>query len=291
MIGKVYGVVKAQGISGLLDIVARRAFPPRFSSYSRCLPLFKDKIGLEIGGPSGTFKRNGILPVYPVAARIDNCNFGAHTTWEGRIEEGATFVYDTRRSPGIQYVSEATDLSRIPSTSYDFVLSSHTLEHVANPLKALFEWTRVLKGDGVLALIVPHRDGTFDHRRPVTLLSHLIQDFEEQVGEGDLTHLGEILELHDMAKDPGAGDFDAFRQRSIDNVHNRCLHHHVFDTPLAVELTHHVGLQIVAVEALRPYDICIVSRKLPPGQALQNEAFRRATPSWQSPFPSDRPTA
>jgi hypothetical protein len=44
------------------------------------------------------------------------------------------------------------------------------------------------------------------------------------------------------------------------------------------------------VEALRPYDICVIAQKLPPGQKVQNESFRSATPSWRSPFPSDRAT-
>ena len=36
--------------------------------------------------------------------------------------------------------------------------------------------------------------------------------------------------------DPAAGDAEAFKARSLDNAANRCLHHHVFDTDLAVRL-------------------------------------------------------
>jgi hypothetical protein len=94
---------------------------------------------LEIGGPSRLFMRRGALPVYPLAARIDNCNFGQYKTWEGAIEVGHTFRFDEARAPGNQFVSEATDLSGIPSSNYDFVLSSRMLEHSANPLAALLE--------------------------------------------------------------------------------------------------------------------------------------------------------
>ncbi len=120
----------------------------------------------------------------------------------------------------------------------------------ANPLQALSEWTRVLREEGLLVLVIPHKDGTFDHRRPVTSLAHLIQDFEQQVTEADLTHLEEILRLHDLTKDTGEGDFESFRQRSIKNLDNRRLHHHVSNTSLAVEVIHHIGLQILAVEAI-----------------------------------------
>jgi len=289
MIKKIHSKLKADGISGLLGAVYRRVLPHRLTSYQHCKPFFQNKIGLEIGGPSGMFKRSGLLPVYTVAARIDNCNFGHQTVWEGAIKEGATFHYDKRRAPGNQYIAEATNLGHIASASYDIVLSSHTLEHVANPLQALSEWTRALKEKGLLVLVVPHRDGTFDHRRPVTSLAHFIQDFEQQITEGDLTHLEEILRLHDLSKDSLAGDFEAFKQRGKRNLENRCLHHHVFDTRLAVDVIHHLGLQILAVEVRHPHDIFVIAQKPMRGQDVQNDGFRgiHTAPSWLSPFPSD----
>ncbi len=47
------------------------------------------------------------------------------------------------KEPGIQYVRDATDLHGIPDEKYDFVVASHALEHIANPLRAVSEWTRV----------------------------------------------------------------------------------------------------------------------------------------------------
>jgi hypothetical protein len=61
-----------------------------------------------------------------------------------------------------------------------------------------------------MLLIVPHKDKTFDHNRPVSSLNHLVEDLENGVGENDLTHLPEIFELHDLKQDPGAGDFTSF---------------------------------------------------------------------------------
>lgn len=289
MIEKIYLKLKAQGLRGLLYAVYRRFSPPSLVCYRRYLRFFRGKIGLEIGGASDLFKRGGLFPVYTVCAGIDNCNFDHQTIWEGKITEGATFHFDKGRKPGKQYIAEATNLAQCASGFYDFVLSSHTLEHVANPLQALSEWIRVLKEEGLLVLVLPHKDGTFDHQRPVTLLAHLIQDFEQQVTEEDLTHLEEILQLHDLSKDPGAGDFDAFKQRSQRNFENRCLHHHVFDTRLAIEVIHHMGLQIVAVEVFSPYNILVVAQKPKQGQIVQNESFRgiNTRPCWVSPFPSD----
>ena len=53
---------------------------------------------------------------------------------------------------------DAQYLKTIPDSEFDFVYSSHTLEHVVNPRIALQNWWRVLKNGGYLILYVPHRD-------------------------------------------------------------------------------------------------------------------------------------
>lgn len=289
---RIYEKLKSMGLGGLLRYAYRRVLPERIKFYPHCKSIFQSGIGLEIGGASGIFGCRGQIPVYPVAAKIDNCNFGSHTVWEGDIREGDTFIFNKGKAPGRQYVVEASNLQCIEKSSYDYVLSSHCIEHMANPLQGLAEWIRVLKQGGLLVLVVPHKDGTFDHRRSVTSLEHLIQDFDRQTGEGDLTHLEEILRHHDLSRDPGAGDFQFFQERSKRNIENRCLHHHVFDTRSAVEAINYMGLQILAVELFQPHHIVIIAKKIGSDQAVNNERFRGidAPPCWSSPFPSDRLT-
>lgn len=234
------------------------------------------------------FVREGRLPVYSRVERLDNCNFGSRTIWEGAIEEGDTFVYDPWRPPGRQFVAEATNLRPVGDSSYDVVLSSHVLEHSANPLRALAEWHRVLRPDGALVLVLPHKETTFDHRRPLTTLEHLAEDYERGTREDDLGHLPEILELHDLTLDPAAGTAAAFAERSRRNVEIRALHHHVFDTMLAVKMVDRAGFEILAVEAALPHDIVVVARRVdvvPDNTSfLLNEARWRRT----SPFRLDR---
>ena len=231
------------------------------------------------------------LPVYRAIGRLDNVNFSASTVWEGAIEEGNTFVFDPRRGPGRQFVMEATDLSAIEDQAYEVVLSSHTLEHSANPLKALAEWRRVLRVGGTLVLVLPHREGTFDHRRPVTALEHLIDDCERGTTEDDLTHYDEILELHDLALDPGAGSAEEFAARSKENAVNRCFHQHVFDTALATAVVDHMGLEILAAEPRLPHDIFVVARRV--AGSPDNSRFTGPQAVWRrrSPFMLDRDPA
>ncbi|HCA27494.1 MAG TPA: methyltransferase [Betaproteobacteria bacterium] len=290
MIKKVLHVYKASGIRGVFRAVLRRFTPKRAECLPLCKKLLSNGVGLEIGGPSGVFQRSGILPIYSMINRLDNCNFSDQTTWEGTINEGMTFQYDVNRAPGRQYISEASDLQDIPSATYDFLLSSHVIEHVANPLQALSEWIRVLSNEGILILLVPHKEGTFDHKRPVTSFDHLIADVENNTKEDDRTHLPEILAFHDLERDPAAGSLETFKQRSEKNVENRCLHHHVFDTALTIRLLSHMNLQIHAIENALPFHIIAIAQKTPLGQLPDNQAFfdEEAEHRRRSPFVSDK---
>lgn len=264
MIRRFIDIFLASGISGLLYATKsrlRRLLAKRATSFLVYENLFVGKSGIEIGGPSQVFSRRGIFPVYPVVENIDNCNFCSTTIWEGAVGQGKTYRFDPMKLPGEQHIFEATAMSALSSSIYDFVLSSHMLEHTANPILALCEWKRLLKDDGALVLLLPNCRFTFDHQRPVTTMAHLISDFKAQISEDDLTHLPEILALHDLARDPDAGDMEAFRSRSKRNFENRCLHHHVFDAQLAIDLVEYAGLEVKAVEEIRPHHILLVAQK------------------------------
>jgi SAM-dependent methyltransferase len=257
-------------------------------SFARqCVQSVAGKRVLEVGGPSGVFRDDSFIPVYMALAGLDGCNFGSATMWEGSLQEGQTYQFMNGRDPGYQYLLEATDLSRIESGAYEAVISSHMLEHSADPIKALLEWTRVIGSGGTVLLVLPHKDGTFDRRRPRTTLSHMREDYEKGVGEDDMTHVPEILELHDLTRDPPAGDLELFRTRCLDNFNNRGMHHHVFDLRTAVELVDHVGLQILVAETARPFHIVILARKQ---EGADNSAFLASdSPSFaHSRFPTDR---
>jgi SAM-dependent methyltransferase len=263
MIKKSTMIFRASGLSGLFRAATSRLrglLAGRAASFSTYQTHFIGKSGIEIGGPSQVFSKRGIFPVYPIAGNLDNCNYRSNTVWGGAAGQGERYRFDPDKPDGKQYIAEATDMGKLLSGTYDFVLSSHVLEHSANPLRALSEWKRLLKDDGYLVLMVPDKKHTFDHRRPVTALAHLIDDFNTGTGEDDLTHLPEILALHDLERDPEAGDTFAFKSRSSKNFENRCLHHHVFDMRLVVALLEHIGLTIMASEELRPHHLLLVAQ-------------------------------
>ncbi|WP_316810413.1 methyltransferase domain-containing protein [Pedobacter heparinus] len=247
---------KLQVRSDFLLFLFRNRYRKQLLSYKYA---FEGKKGLEIGGPSDFFKTE-LLPVYEWAKEIDGCNFSNNTIWEGEIDT-SQYRYFPNKS-GKQYIMEGSDLSIIEDAQYDFLLSSHNLEHIANPLKALKEWIRVIKPGGFILLILPDKRYTFDHKRPDTTFSHLISDFESDVDEHDLTHLSEILALHDLRLDPGAGkDFNVFKKRGENNFEVRGLHHHVFSFDLLTQALRHYNLNVIAKNDVPPYHKIILAQK------------------------------
>ena len=61
--------------------------------------------------------------------------------------------------------------------SVDFVFASHVIEHIPDPIRALYEWVRVAQR--YVVLIVPHRDRTFDADRPLTSAEELLTRHRE----------------------------------------------------------------------------------------------------------------
>lgn len=62
--------------------------------------------------------------------------------------------------------------------TWDFVLSSHVIEHIYDPIHAVQEWLRVIKPGGYVYIIAPHKERTFDKNRPRTTLQELIARHE-----------------------------------------------------------------------------------------------------------------
>jgi SAM-dependent methyltransferase len=280
VIQKAIRMIHSQGVIAILKTGYRICFPDRLRYLPKCKHFFVSKSGLEVGGPSGIFSCRGCIPVYSLADNLDNCNFSRSTVWEGVIKEGRSFVFNKRKFSGQQFIAEAGNLGFAPDNTYDFLLSSHCIEHLANPLQGLREWMRVLKSSGVLVLVIPHKDKTFDARRSVTALEHLIQDDLAQQLETDMTHFDEVLMTHSLGEHPSDLEMEALRQRMLANHTNRCMHHHVFDVQAAIEMINYMKLQILDVELFDPFHIVILARKVKDLSDVNNDAFLNNPTGW-----------
>lgn len=266
----------------------RRSLRRKLASFQWYRSLMAGRRGLEIGGPSELFSTEGVLPIYRSLKALDNCLYSSQTIWKSATDDGL-FRHPALKNPGRQFICDATQLESIQDGEYECLLASHCLEHVANPLRALAEWKRVLGDGGLLLLALPHKEGTFDWRRPTTTLAHVMEDYDNNIGEEDLTHLEEVIELHDLSMDKAAGSRIQFEQRCGDNFRHRAMHHHVFETGSAVAMVDHGGFELLRVETFRPCHILITARRCEgfPNNAgfLKPDAAYRLT----SCFSSDKP--
>ncbi len=97
------------------------------------------------------------------------------------------------------YQGEAIALP-FKTNSLGYVASSHVLEHVANPVRALVEWYRVLRPGGLIYLVVPDRRYTWDHPRAPTTVEHMIADYIEKKTPVDGTHIDDFVENIDWSR-------------------------------------------------------------------------------------------
>ena len=246
------------GIKDWLITMASYLRRPEKRKLIRIAMQFRGKKGLEIGGPSSSFSVKSFFPVYLFAGEIDGVNYSNETMWEGKIQEGRNYKFYNKT--GYQFIREATDLSAIADNSYDFILSCHSLEHVANPVKAVEEWRRVLKPGGLFVLVLPDKRNTFDFKRPYTTMQHLLEDYAAKMREDDQTHVEEMISLHDFSKDNTSGSKEELFSLIRNNFVTRAVHHHVFSFELVNDMLKYFSFTIEHQQAVAPFHLVTIAR-------------------------------
>jgi SAM-dependent methyltransferase len=113
-------------------------------------------------------------------------------------------------------------LHAVPSRSQDFVVCSHVLEHLAEPIGFLDEIHRVLRPDGRALVLLPDRHLTFDRDRAPTALAHLVAEYHDGVTSVSDAHIVEFLDC--------AGSEAAYLDvRDLDWHRARSIHVHCWD--------------------------------------------------------------
>lgn len=214
--------------------------------------ITNNKFGVEIGGPSHI-----ATTIYQNANNLDNVIFSRNTVWSNHSN-----VYNYyQKKQGKVIINDAVNIRGVDNESYDFLFASHCLEHIANPLKAINEWLRIVKDNGYIIIVVPEKSYCFDHKRDYSKFSTLLSQYQKNVSEDDLSTLPEILRNHDLSMDPQAGTFEKFTKRSLDNFNNRCLHHYVYNDELLIEICNYFKCEFIYKETRR-LDRWFIMRKV-----------------------------
>jgi SAM-dependent methyltransferase len=78
-------------------------------------------------------------------------------------------------SAKVDVVAPGDDLP-FDDDAFDFVFSSHVIEHFPDPIRALREWQRVARR--YVVAVAPHRERTFDRDRPLSTVEELVARHE-----------------------------------------------------------------------------------------------------------------
>jgi SAM-dependent methyltransferase len=114
-------------------------------------------------------------------------------------------------------------LTSIPSGSQDFVIASHVLEHLAEPLGQIEEIHRVLRDGGTVLILLPDRRHTFDLHRQPTSLDHLIGEYRQRVTTVDDEHIEEFMRNTDVWSPDWS---EAERRDAMETHRQRSIHVH-----------------------------------------------------------------
>ena len=82
----------------------------------------------------------------------------------------------------VDIVDDGEKLATIAAESQDFIVANHFLEHTEDPIGTIETHLSKLKPGGVLFYAVPDKRYTFDFRRPVTPIEHMVADHERGPG-------------------------------------------------------------------------------------------------------------
>ena len=158
--------------------------------YRLAVPSYINGVGLEIGAmgfpmPVGNAKVY-YLDRLDVAGQVTafKCSHEAE-----RALVPVDFVIDVDKD----------DFHSLPNEQYDFVIMSHLLEHVANPIKVFIKAYNLTRFGGKLVIAIPDKRYIFDRNRNITTYEHLINDYKNNVTDVADDHFYDFL----FHADPG----------------------------------------------------------------------------------------
>ena len=98
----------------------------------------------------------------------------------------------------VEVVDDAAEMGSLPDSSQDFLIASHVLEHMPDPVGALRTWVRLVRPGGVVLLAMPDRGHGIDRRREPVPVDHLLADHADGGAGSRSAHYREWAELVDL---------------------------------------------------------------------------------------------
>jgi hypothetical protein len=172
--------------------------------------FLKNKCCLEIGGPSRL-----LFSLYSDANAISFFNYKVAMDRHASAE-----CPSNTKNMFFGNATEIRDFVQLNNQQFDTIISSHTLEHIANSVKALKLWYTQVSNCGTIITIVPEKQCCWDRSRDYTTKEHLMEDYNNDVTEQDMTHLHETSCMQESRP--------TYYSDVGDTNNARIIHHHTF---------------------------------------------------------------
>jgi SAM-dependent methyltransferase len=189
-------------------------------------------VGIEVGALSN--------PLFlPKAEKVFYADIVDEATLKSDLENLGFFGYNSRKFVSITYFISLNGVSfpDIADNTFDFVVSSHSLEHSSNPICNLVDYIRVVRVGGLVYTRIPNKDFTYDKNRSSTDPQKLIQKFvNKQFG----FELGEFIEMVSNSLNEVYFDYnqeDIYSQYVKQNGHH---HIYVYDLNNIIKLIDYI---------------------------------------------------
>lgn len=236
------------------------------------LPLPK-QMGIVRYLPGAYLRGNGL----EIGALADPLRIpaGAHVKYVDRFSvRDLRLQYPSLTSLPLVPVDIVTDgerLSGVEDETQDFIIARHFLEHCQDPIGTLEHFFRVLKPEGVVYFAVPDKRYTFDRNRPVTALSHLLEDHQQGPERSRRGHFEEYVR---STESPAT---EEQLQQMTDELMARdySIHFHVWSQhevlELMLALRTRIGFEIETFCKNRHENICVLRKDVTLKAAVQAE--------------------
>lgn len=167
----------------------------------------------------------------------------------------------------VDVIDDGEALATVAAGSQDFIVANHFLEHCEDPIGTIETHLGKLSPGGVLFYAVPDKRYTFDFRRPVTPLEHMLADHDEGPARSRRRHYDEWAEL--VAFEEGEPEDERQARARRLEAEGYSIHMHVWTQAeflaLVLAAREHLdeGFEIEAV-ARQGIEVVVVLRKRGP---------------------------
>lgn len=186
----------------------------------------------------------------------------------------------------VDVIDDGEVLGTIPEASQDFIVANHFLEHCEDPMGTIEVHLSKLKPGGILFYAVPDKRYTFDFRRPVTSLDHVIADHEQGPERSRRAHYEEWVRLVDddaTAPSPETNPDDSEPTADELEAARYSIHMHVWTQSEFLKLILDCRERFdeafdIEAAARQPYEFVVVLRKrgpFPPTANTNTNAISR----------------